>query len=52
MGGCASHLLLEVKEAVFVLVEVGEHVEALSLADVVHHVVLKKLIDVVGTNLA
>lgn len=44
--------ILIVKEAVLVLVEVGEHMEALSFADVVHHVVLKKLIDVVGTNLA
>jgi len=43
---------LEVEEAVLVLVEVAEHVEALGLADVIDHVVLQKLIDVVGRDLA
>ena len=42
-----THLLLKVKEAILVFVEIGEHVEALSLTDVVDHVVLQKLIDVV-----
>ena len=42
------NLLLKVEEAILVLIEVGEHVEALSLADVVDHVVLQKLIDIVG----
>ena len=41
------NLLLKVKESILVLVEIGEHVEALSLTDVVDHVVLQKLIDVV-----
>ena len=45
-------LLLEVKEAVLVLVKVGEHVEALSLADIVHKVVLQELVDVIGRDLA
>ena len=48
----ACYLLLIVKEAVLVLVEVGEHMEALGFADVVHHVVLEKLIDVIGADLA
>ena len=46
------NLLLKVEETVFVLVEVAEHVEALGLADVVDHVVLQELVDVVGRNFA
>ena len=46
------YLLLEIEEAILVLIEVGEHVEALSLTDVVDHVVLEELVDVVGANLA
>lgn len=42
-----AYLLLKVEEAVLILVEVGEHMEALGLADVVHHVVLQELVDVV-----
>ena len=47
-----NYLLLEVEEAIFVLIEVGEHVEALSFTDVVNHVVLEELVDVVGADLA
>ncbi len=46
------YLLLEIKEAIFIFVEVGEHVEALSFADVVDHVVVQELVDVVGGDLA
>ena len=45
-----SNLLLEIEETILVLIEVGEHVEALSLADVVDHVVLEELIDIVSAN--
>ena len=47
-----NYLLLEVEEAIFVLIEVGEHVEALSFTNVVDHVVLEELVDVVGADLA
>ena len=43
-----GYLLLIVEEAVLILVEVGEHVEALGLADVIYHVVLEELVDVVS----
>jgi hypothetical protein len=46
--GWLVNLLLKVEETVLVLVEVAEHVEALGLADVVDHVVLQELVDVVG----
>ena len=46
------YLLLEVKESILVLVEVCEHVEALSFTDVVDHVVLEELVDVIGADLA
>ena len=48
----SAHLLSEVQEAIFILVKEVEHVEALLLRDVVHHVVLQELVDVVGANLA
>ena len=46
------HLLLEVKKTVLILVKITEHVETLSLADIVDHVVLEELIDIVGGDLA
>ena len=46
------YLLLEIEEAILVLIEVGEHVEALSFTNVVDHVVLKELVDVVGADLS
>ena len=46
------NLLCEVQESVLVLVKVVEHVEALLLRDVVHHVVLQKLVDIVSTDFA
>ena len=46
------YLLLEIEEAILVLIEVGEHVEALSFTNVVYHVVLKELVDVVGADLS
>ena len=46
------HLLLEVEKTVLILVEITEHMETLSLADIVHHVVLEELIDIVGGDLA
>ena len=39
---------MKVEEAIFVLIKVCEHMEALSFTDVVDHVVLKELVDVVG----
>ena len=47
-----GNLLLEIEETILVLIEVGEHVEALGLADVVDHVVLEELVDVVRRNLS
>ena len=46
------YLLLKIEETILVLVKVGEHVEAFGLTDVVHHVVLEELVDVVGRNFA
>ena len=43
---------MEIEEAVLVFVKVAEHVEALSLADVVDQVVLQELVDIVGRDLA
>ena len=34
------NLLLEIEETILILVKVGEHVEALSLTDVVDHIIL------------
>ena len=45
-------LLLEIEETVLIFVKVSEHVEALSLTDVVHHVVLQELVDVVRRDLS
>ena len=45
-----KYLLLKVKEAVLILVEIGEHVEAFSFAYVIDHVVLKELVDVICGN--
>ena len=44
------YLLLKVKETILVLVKIGEHMETLSFTDVVDHIVLQELIDVVGRN--
>ena len=46
------NLLLEIEETILILVKVGEHVEALSLTDVVDHIILQELIDVVCGDLA
>ena len=44
------YLLLKVKETILILVKIGEHMETLSFTDVVDHIVLQELIDVVGRN--
>ena len=36
----SMNLLLEIEETILILVKVGEHVEALSLTDVVDHIIL------------
>ena len=51
-GGELLYLLLKIEEAILVLIEVGEHVEALSFTNVVDHVVLEELVDVVGADLS
>ena len=43
---------MEVEEAILVLIEEAEHVEALSFADVVYHVVLQELVDVISRYFA
>ena len=43
---------MEVEETILVLVEIAKHVEAFSFADVVHHVVLQELVDIIGGDLA
>ena len=47
-----QHLLLKIEETILIFIEIGEHMEALSLTYVVDHIVLQKLIDVVGRNFA
>ena len=46
------NLLLEIEETILILVKVGEHVEALSLTDVVDHIILQELVDVICGDLA
>ena len=36
----SMNLLLEIKETILILVKVGKHVKALSLTDVVDHIIL------------
>ena len=46
------NLLLEIEETILILVKVGEHVEALSLTDVVDHIILQELVDVICRDFA
>ena len=47
-----EYLLRELKETIFILVEIVEHVENLRLLNVVNHVVIQELVNVIGTDLA
>ena len=46
-----EYLLRELKETIFILVEIVEHVENLRLLNVVNHVVIQELVNVIGTDL-
>ena len=45
-------LLRELKETIFILVEIVEHVENLRLLNIVYHVVIQELVNVISTDLA
>ena len=44
------YLLLEIKKPVFIFIKIAKHMEAFCFTDVIDHIILQKLIDIVGRN--